>query len=295
MHICPCSRALGICKNKGILTYFGSMTVESVGFSTTLRFVAWIASFLIRRRYVAETAADDAGYSSHWVGNAVDWLRAVSNKNTTHSQTLLLRKRRQRGTDGTRRHHASSCNWTLPATFHKCAGRFAAWGEAPVLRYCQSLACSESKHWPATVSHLMIKALEWVNSRHIIWTAGHGSQCNTCHDILHARPFWPRPFDTCASSWPSHTAEAAPNAISSSVYYENEWVLCAWGSGTNNNRQHNPTNRTSEDVRRDAGGCVQRHCAPGQSKHTTHTISVIGRTSYHSAEWWLHISCIFIY
>jgi len=31
MHICPCSRALGICKNIGIPTYFGSMTVESVG------------------------------------------------------------------------------------------------------------------------------------------------------------------------------------------------------------------------------------------------------------------------
>jgi len=31
MHICPCSRALGICKNIGIRTYFGSMTVESMG------------------------------------------------------------------------------------------------------------------------------------------------------------------------------------------------------------------------------------------------------------------------
>jgi len=40
MHICPCSRALGICKDIGIRTYFGSMTVESVGFTATLRFVA---------------------------------------------------------------------------------------------------------------------------------------------------------------------------------------------------------------------------------------------------------------
>jgi len=31
MHICPCSRAFGICKNIGVWTYFGSMTVESVG------------------------------------------------------------------------------------------------------------------------------------------------------------------------------------------------------------------------------------------------------------------------
>jgi len=69
----------------------------------------------------------------------------------------------------------------------------------------------------------------------------------------------------------------------------------AWGSGANNNRQHDPTNRTSKDVRRGAGGCLQRHCAPGQSKHTTRTISLIGRTSYHSAKWWIRISCIFIY
>jgi len=40
MHICTCSRALGICKNIGIRTYFGSMKVESVGFSATLRFLA---------------------------------------------------------------------------------------------------------------------------------------------------------------------------------------------------------------------------------------------------------------
>jgi len=31
MHICPCSWALGICKNIGIRTYFGSVTAESVG------------------------------------------------------------------------------------------------------------------------------------------------------------------------------------------------------------------------------------------------------------------------
>jgi len=31
MHICLCSRALGMCKNIDIRTYFGSMTVESVG------------------------------------------------------------------------------------------------------------------------------------------------------------------------------------------------------------------------------------------------------------------------
>ena len=31
MHICPCSRALGIYKNIGIRAYFGSITVESVG------------------------------------------------------------------------------------------------------------------------------------------------------------------------------------------------------------------------------------------------------------------------
>ena len=40
MHICPYSRALGICKNIGIRTYFGSITVESVGVFRHLRFVA---------------------------------------------------------------------------------------------------------------------------------------------------------------------------------------------------------------------------------------------------------------
>ena len=31
MHICPCSRALEICKNIGIRTYFGSVTAEIMG------------------------------------------------------------------------------------------------------------------------------------------------------------------------------------------------------------------------------------------------------------------------
>ena len=33
MHICPCLRSLGICKNIGIRTYFASVTAESAGFS----------------------------------------------------------------------------------------------------------------------------------------------------------------------------------------------------------------------------------------------------------------------
>ena len=50
MHICPCSRALGICKNIGILTYLGSMTVESVGFFRHFAFRSLgnrLASFFI--------------------------------------------------------------------------------------------------------------------------------------------------------------------------------------------------------------------------------------------------------
>ena len=50
MHICPCSRALGICKNIGIRTYFGSMAIESVGVFRHFAFCSLenrLASFLI--------------------------------------------------------------------------------------------------------------------------------------------------------------------------------------------------------------------------------------------------------
>jgi len=50
MHICPCSRALGICNHVGIRTYFGSMTVESVRFSRHFAFCSLgkrLASFFI--------------------------------------------------------------------------------------------------------------------------------------------------------------------------------------------------------------------------------------------------------
>ena len=50
MHNCPCSRALGICKNIGIRTYFSSMTVESVRFFRHFAFCSLgnrLASFFI--------------------------------------------------------------------------------------------------------------------------------------------------------------------------------------------------------------------------------------------------------
>ena len=50
MHICPCSRALGICKNIGIRTYFSLVTAEIMGFSRHFAFCSLgnrLASFLI--------------------------------------------------------------------------------------------------------------------------------------------------------------------------------------------------------------------------------------------------------
>ena len=50
MHILPCARALGICKNIGIRTYFGSATAEIMGFFRHFAFCSLgnrLASFVI--------------------------------------------------------------------------------------------------------------------------------------------------------------------------------------------------------------------------------------------------------
>jgi len=50
MHICPCSQALGICKNIGIRTYFDSVTAKIMGFFRRFAFCSLgnrLASFFI--------------------------------------------------------------------------------------------------------------------------------------------------------------------------------------------------------------------------------------------------------